>query len=127
QASPELILLDLRGRHGPFGDEAYVPRGFEAGDVLAAESDEILLADALSREQLDERGRNLDVLGVRNAHCLSKLDGRVAREMSFDFRRSHILAADFQHVLRTAVEHHVPAAVDRAQITGMKPTLRIEG
>src|SRR3954470_13691326 len=61
-------LLDLRARHRPLLDEAHVARDLVARDPPAAEGDELLLGGGRAALELQERGDDLAVLGVRRGH-----------------------------------------------------------
>src|SRR4051812_955532 len=79
QAVTELEALQLGRRHRPLGvtGEADQARHLEGGDAPAAVLDELLLGGVLvAREELDERGRDLDQALVRDADDRHELDRR---------------------------------------------------
>ena len=103
QTRAQQVLLDLGGRHGPFADEAYMAWNLERGDPAPAERDDLLRRSGRTRAQLDERRRNLLQPRIGDSDHLHHLYRRVRADKGLQLERRHILAADLQQVLETAV------------------------
>ena len=96
-------------------------RDFEAGELPGAMRDQLLLGRACPIGQFDKRGGHFGIAGIGQADDLRQIHCRMALQHRLDFGSSDILAANLEHVLGPAVEHHISASIDRADIAGVKP------
>ena len=118
---PEAELLHLARRHRPLGHEADVARDLEAGDLPAAELDQLLLVGLAAVRELDERGGDLLQARVGDADDLRDLHRRMRGEVRLDLDRRHVLASDLEHVLEATEERQPPVVVEPAEVAGVEP------
>src|SRR6188474_1417566 len=126
QSLPQPELLDLARRHRPFADEAHVARHLEARDLTPAERQQFRFVGRLAGLQLDECGRNLDITPIGQTDDLRQPYRRVALQAGLDLRRSDVLAADLEHVPGAPVKHDRAPRIQRTDVTGVIPAVRIE-
>src|SRR3954454_8156666 len=119
-------LLDLRARHRPLVDEAHVTRDLVARDLSAAEVDDLLLGGRRAALELQERGDDLAVLGVRRGHDLGDAHRRMADEVTLDLERGHVLAPDLEHVLQAPRVGQAAVFVELGQILRVEVALVVE-
>src|SRR6185503_11506140 len=125
---PHQILLYLpRDRHRELLHEADVLRHLVVRNLLATERADRLGIAALARLQLDPRAHHFAVAAVRHAEHLHVLDLRVAIQELLDLARRDVFAAADDQVLHAADDIAVAGCIERRQIAGVHPTLRVDG
>ncbi len=81
----------------------------------------------LSAARHDERSRHFSEPGVRHGDDRHLGDVRMLQERGLDFGGGHIEAADDDDVLFAVDDAQVAVRSQKTDITGMQPTLRVDG
>src|SRR5215831_3044695 len=114
-------LLDLAGRGLRQLAELHRRRTLEAGDVLPAELDDLLLAGSRALLERDERLGALSPLLVRNRHHRAFEDGRVLGDGLLDLDGRDVLPTRDDDVLLAVAELDVAVGVPDADVSRVEP------
>src|SRR5258708_7985618 len=114
-------FLDLAGRGLGQGAEDDRLRRLEMGEIGAAPSDHLVLAQRRTGFRGDERAGTLAPFGIGPRHHCGLHDRRMAVEHLLDLERRDILAARDDDVLGAVLDLDIAVGMHDAEIAGVKP------
>src|SRR5699024_5791830 len=101
----------------------YFFRTLEAGQALAAEGDDVLLARALAGGKLDEGAGCLAPFLVRARHHGRRGNRRMLGQDVLDFDRGNVLTTGNDDVLVPVLDANVAIRLEHAEIAGVIPAV----